>query len=91
MARDTRFKNSTFNLADDAGRCSSWDNARLAALYDIRDELQRLNTLLHCVNFVQIPGKLDRIEAAVARTEKNTRKKRKPRGVGKPALRVVSR
>jgi hypothetical protein len=86
-----RFKDSEFDLADSQGNVGTWEKVGIAALYDIRDELKRLNALLHCSNFVQIPGKLDRIEAAVARTEKNTRKKRKPRAVGKPALRVVSR
>lgn len=80
----TRFKNNTYDLSDGQGRPADWQRVQIAALYDIRDELQRLNSLLHCSNFTAIPLKLDRIE-------KNTRKKRKPRAVGKPALRVVSR
>jgi hypothetical protein len=46
----------------------SWEGVIIATLYDIRDELQELNKLLHCGNFTAIPFKLDKIE-------KNTRKK----------------
>lgn len=81
---DKRFKNATFDLSNAEGRCASWDHATLAALYDIRDELQRLNQTLACPRFLAIPTTLERIE-------KNTKKRRKPRAVGKPALRVVSR
>lgn len=41
---------------------------------DIRVELQRLNSLLHCSNFQAIPHKLDRIRIATARIP--VRKKR---------------
>lgn len=59
---------------------TSWDcttngivtnaDARLAVLMDIRDELQTLNGLLTCPNFIAIPHKLDAIR-------KNTTKKRR--------------
>ena len=58
------------------------EQARLSVLMDIRDELQRLNAVLHCHNFLDIPHKLERIK-------RNTAKKRKPKAVGKPKLRVV--
>lgn len=54
----------------------------VAALYGIRDELRRLNHVLQCPNFLAVPSKLDRIE-------KNTRKRKRPKVVGKPKLRVV--
>ena len=57
-------------------------DAQLAVLMGIRFELQRLNRLLHCHNFMDIPRKLERIK-------RNTAKKRKPKAVGKPKLRVV--
>lgn len=34
------------------------DGVSVALLMDIRDELKRLNTLLHCHNFVGIPATL---------------------------------
>lgn len=46
------------------------DNAQLSVLMDLRDELQRLNTLLHCHNFTAIPHTLRSIQ-------KNTTKKRR--------------
>lgn len=67
---DQRFKDANFDLANAAGRCLSWENARLAALYDIRDELKLLNSLLHCPNFQAIPRKLDRIISNTAKPRK---------------------
>ena len=60
------------------------DVAQLSVLMDIRDELQRLNGILQCPNFIAVPAKLDQIA-------KNTRKRRKPRAMGQPKLRVVAR
>jgi hypothetical protein len=76
-----RFKNSTFNLANADGNIGTWERVAIAALYDIRDELQRLNATLACPRFLDIPSKLDRIE-------KNTKKRRKPKKAT-PKLRVV--
>jgi len=60
-----------------------WEHVAVEVLMDIRAELQILNGLLHCQNFVDVPAKLDRIA-------KNTRKRRaKPKIAGKPKLRVV--
>lgn len=61
-----------------------YPQAQLSVLMDIRDEMKRMNDILHCSNFIDIPRKLDRIRV-------NTAKKRKPRAVGKPKLRVVGR
>lgn len=61
---------------------STTDTWQLAVLLSIRDELRRLNAVLHCSNFLDIPHKLERIK-------RNTTKKRKPRVVAKPKLRVV--
>ncbi len=52
-----------------------WDGVHAAILMDIRDELKKLNTLLHCNNFTAIPHTLNSIR-------KNTTKKR--RKVKKP-------
>lgn len=43
---------------------------QLAVLMDLRDELKRLNNLLHCNNFIQIPQYLRGIR-------RNTTKKRR--------------
>lgn len=82
MIRRTR--NFQWNENPDAKGNFSWNQATVSVLMDIREELQRLNSVLQCDNFLAIPSKLDRIA-------KNTRKKRKPRVVGKPKLRVVTR
>jgi hypothetical protein len=60
------------------------DTWQLAVLLAIRDELKSLNALLHCSNFTAIPDILRSVK-------RNTTKRRKPRAVGKPKLRVVSR
>ena len=61
----------------------TWNDAdvQMALLNDIREELKRLNELLHCSNFVEIPSILRTIK-------RNTTKRKKPKG--KPQLRVVS-
>jgi hypothetical protein len=76
--------NTTITVNDDGSQSADTETIMMCALFQIRDELQRLNTLLHCHNFTDIPHKLERIK-------KNTTKKRKPRAVGKPKLRVVGR
>lgn len=78
---DRRRKDAQWLVGDADGQVVSWDEVQVAILMDIRDELKRLNAVLHCGNFLDIPRKLDRIE-------RNTKKKRR-RVVGKPALRVV--
>jgi len=56
---DTRHKNGNWRLPTDAkGRIETWQAVEVAVLMDIRDELQRLNGLLHCVNFTGIPATL---------------------------------
>lgn len=54
-----RFKNVDWSLPEKA---ASWEKTQAAILMDIRDELQRLNELLHCVNFTSIPSKLEQIK-----------------------------
>ncbi len=56
---------------DDDG-CYSSEQVQRCILLDIRRELQKLNAVLHCANFMAIPFKLDRIV-------KNTHKPRKYR------------
>ena len=59
-----RFKNMDWDIAG-SGTGSrvqvDIEGAILAVLMDLREEIQRLNMLLHCPNFMVIPGKLERI------------------------------
>ena len=73
---DRRKANQNWQVADKRGNVYSWENASVAVLMDIRDELQRLNNLLNCYNFMQIPAHLKQLV-------KNTRKRNKKR-VRKP-------
>lgn len=57
-----------------------WQHASIEVLMDIRDELQTLNRLLGCQNFIDVPNILRRIDA-------NTKKRRKRH----PAMRQVLR
>ena len=77
-----RTKNWQWNENPDGMGNYHWDQAIVSVLTDIREELQALNRTLQCPNFQAIPRKLDRIG-------RNTARKRKPRIVGKPKLRVV--
>lgn len=59
---DTRHKNENWNLGEsNANNCVSWQQMHMALLMDIRDELQKLNALLHCGNFLAIPERLQRM------------------------------
>lgn len=50
----------------------NWDHVQVAVLMDLRDELQKLNRLLACPNFVAIPQILRDIK------KNTTKRKRKP-------------
>jgi len=70
-----RFKNIDWNLPTKAnGGIDSWNGVTAALLMDIRDELQVLNRLLGCHNFLRVPRILDDI---AANTKKPTRKRAK--------------
>jgi len=69
MARNT--KDFEWGLSPDSRGKYSFDSANLSVLMDIRDELKRLNNLLHCHNFVSIPQILKGIR------RNTTKKKRK--------------
>lgn len=65
-----RRQNENWNLPD----AITWSHVPIAVLMDIRDELQKLNRLLHCGNCVAIPHKLDRI---IVNTNKQKRRRKK--------------
>lgn len=62
-----RHKDANWRLPDKA---ENWQQASVAVLMDLRDELKRLNELLHCPNFTRIPAVLDVIR-------RNTHKKKR--------------
>ena len=62
MAVDTRQKNTRWNVVPNSSGIFTYDQAQLAVLMDIRDELQALNHLLSCPNFVGIPRTLNQIQ-----------------------------
>ena len=64
----TRYKNAEWNCGNH--EVQSVAHAQLAVLMDIRDELQALNRIFQCHNFLAIPQKLDAIA-------KNTQKKKR--------------
>jgi hypothetical protein len=71
---DTRRKDKDWIVTDDntGARIGNWAQVQVALLMDLRDELKKLNALLHCHNFVEIPSILRKLE-------RNTKKKRKKR------------
>jgi hypothetical protein len=63
-----RFKNVEWHLpADENGNIKTWDAAQMAVLMDIRDQLQALNRLFSCGNFLEIPHTLKRISHNTAK------------------------
>lgn len=63
----TRHKDACWDLPTPPGM----GGAQIAVLMDIRDELKKLNDLLGCRNFINIPLSLNQIE------ENTRRRKRK--------------
>lgn len=53
-----RLKNNQWTVSKNRNGKYSMEAATLVVLMDVRDELQRLNTLLHCSNFTGIPQTL---------------------------------
>lgn len=70
---ETRHKNVNWNLGSIVGS-PSWNQVQIALLMDIRDELQTLNRLLGCQNFIRIPRVLDSIAANTKPKRKYTRR-----------------
>ena len=63
-----RHKNANWNLPEP--KVETWEQASLAVLMDIRDELQSMNAILHCHNFMRIPQTLDEIRRNTAKKKK---------------------
>ncbi len=70
MMNERALKNQVWDLKPSSGGGYSWEAIHTGLLMDIRDELQRLNRLLHCPNFMSMPYVLQDIK-------KNTTKRRR--------------
>lgn len=71
----------SLNIADvevksDGSHSATTEKWQLVVLFGIYQELKRLNTLLHCSNFVGIPGTLRAIRKNTAKPKR--KKKVKP-------------
>ena len=68
-----RFKDGNWNLEATGNGCiKTWEQAGIAVLMDIRDELKALNGIIGCRNVMDVPQILREIR-------RNTTKRRKPR------------
>jgi hypothetical protein len=68
MSKTARHKDGQWSLPTTAnGAIESWDLVKVAVLMDLRDELKKLNALLHCHNFVGIPRTLRTIAKQTAK------------------------
>lgn len=67
-----RHKNSDWSLPE---KVASWDQAGVAVLMDIRDELKQLNSIISCPNFIDIPRKLDAIRKNTTKPKRKRAKK----------------
>lgn len=54
---------------------NTYEQARLAVLMDIRHELQRLNNVFHCHNFLEVPVMLRKIMANTAKPKRRKKAK----------------
>ena len=74
-------KDAEWNINDNRGT-TTWEKVPIAVLMDIRDEaklirleLEKMNGLLHCPNFIEIPQRLNRIRVAAEGMRKDAREK----------------
>lgn len=64
--------NTDWKVTNDTGKVPTWDRVGVAVLMDIRAELQKLNAVFACQNFLDVPQLLRDIK-------KNTQKPRRKR------------
>lgn len=78
MAKDQRHKDADWVFpTTDKGAIEEWQYVGIAVMMDVRDELKKLNALLHCHNTVAIPEILRGIK-------RNTANLPKAKKAGKP-------
>jgi hypothetical protein len=70
IAHRDETRNRQFGVNRNADGTWPYDAIHAAVLMDIRDELKRLNDLLHCVNFTQIPATLRGLRRDIAKLQK---------------------
>lgn len=58
----------------DKGAVQTWEHVGIVVMMDIRDELRKLNALLHCNNTVAIPDLLRAIKRNTTKPPKVKRK-----------------
>ena len=58
-----------WDVENQNGQARSWECVQVAVLMDIRHQLEKLNSLLHCSNFTRIPATLSEIR-------RNTKKRK---------------
>lgn len=64
MARNAKRCGTDWETPE-SGNGFKWEHVSIEVLMDIRDELKRLNSLLHCSNFVGIPRTLRTISRKI--------------------------
>lgn len=64
MSNDTRKKDFNWKIATNPNGRTPSNDALLATVMDLRDELKKFNNLLHCSNFTSIPSILRQIRDA---------------------------
>lgn len=74
-----RHKNQDWSMPEGTpngkgGSTHSWESIHASIAMDVRDELQRLNALLQCKNFISIPGELRAIKRELATMRKERAK-----------------
>jgi hypothetical protein len=63
-----RYKNTDWDLPE--GRVGTWEQAQVAILMDIRDELKTLNATLGCWRVRRMADDINRIDRRVAKFSK---------------------
>lgn len=71
---DKRKANIKWNLNTNYDGTTAIETVQAAVLMDIRDELQKLNRLLHCSNFTDIPHILRTIRRNTAKKPRRRKK-----------------
>ncbi len=66
---ETRWANVNWDVQTPQGTVN-WEGLHAAVLMDIRDELQKLNRLLSCQNFREVPEVLRGIKRNTAKPRK---------------------
>lgn len=74
-AKDHQHKNFNLPCTEEQLANGTWDanDIVIVLLHGIRAELTKLNALLHCFNFQQIPHTLKRIDKRLSTTRKLTK------------------